>query len=84
MSDNLLPLSHLASEHQQNLGALDAVRTSIKAVMANLGGVLGLVALGMALGFAGMLLCYVGAFLVMPVGLAAWAVAYRQVFPAQT
>lgn len=68
----------------RRLGALDAVRTSIKAVMANLGGVLGLLALGMVLGFAGMLLCYVGAFLVMPVGLAAWAVAYRQVFPAET
>lgn len=68
----------------RRLGALDAVKTSIKAVLANLGGVLGLMALGMLLGFAGMLLCYVGAFLVMPIGLAAWAVAYRQVFPAET
>ncbi|MBA3765939.1 MAG: hypothetical protein H0W99_02920 [Acidobacteria bacterium] len=68
----------------RRLAALDAVRTSIKAVMANPGGVLGLLAINMLLGFAGMLLCYVGAFFVMPVGLASWAVAYRQVFPAQT
>jgi hypothetical protein len=68
----------------RRLSALDAVKTSIRAVMANLGGVLGLMALGLLLGFAGMLLCYVGAFLVMPIGLAAWAVAYRQVFPAET
>lgn len=68
----------------RRLSGLDAVKTSIRAVMANLGGVLGLLVMGMLLGFAGMLLCYVGAFLVMPIGLAAWTVAYRQVFPAQT
>jgi uncharacterized membrane protein len=32
----------------------------------------------------GLLFCYVGVFLVIPVSFAAWAVAYRQVFPAQT
>lgn len=69
---------------ERRLAALDAVKTSIRAVMGNLGGVLGLLALNMLLGFAGMLLCYVGAFLVMPIGLAAWAVAYKQVFPANT
>jgi hypothetical protein len=32
------------------------------------------------LGFAGVLLCYVGVFLVIPITLAAVAVAYEQVF----
>jgi hypothetical protein len=31
---------------------------------------------------AGSLACYVGGLLVTPVTLAAWAVAYRNVFPA--
>jgi hypothetical protein len=28
----------------------------------------------------GLLFCYVGAFFIMPVGMAAWAVAYDKVF----
>ncbi|HVG32483.1 MAG TPA: hypothetical protein VM911_05360 [Pyrinomonadaceae bacterium] len=68
----------------RRLAALDAIKTSIRAALGNLGGVIGLVALNLVLGFAGMLLCYVGAFLVLPIGFAAWAVAYRRVFPAQT
>jgi uncharacterized membrane protein len=68
----------------RRLTAIDALRASARAVIGNLGGVMGLMALSVLLGLAGMLLCYVGAFLVMPVSFAAWAVAYRQVFPAQT
>ncbi|HEX8143292.1 MAG TPA: hypothetical protein VF553_11895 [Pyrinomonadaceae bacterium] len=68
----------------RRLKALDALKTSVKAVMANLGGVLGLMLLNMLLGLAGMLLCYVGAILLMPVSFASWAVAYRRVFPAET
>lgn len=68
----------------RRLGALDAIKTSIRAALGNLGGVLGLVALNVVLGFVGLLFCYVGAFLVLPIGFAAWAVAYRQVFTAQT
>jgi hypothetical protein len=67
----------------RRLAALDAIKLSFKAVMANLGGILGLIALNIVIGFAGLLLCYVGALLVMPVHYAAWAVAYRQVFPAE-
>lgn len=67
----------------RRLSALDAIKTSIKAVTANLGGILGLLGLNFLLGIAGMLLCYVGAILFMPIGLAAWAIAYRQVFPAE-
>lgn len=68
----------------RRLGALDAIKTSIRAALGNLGGVVGLVGLNLVLAFVGMLFCYVGAFLVLPVGFAAWAVAYRQVFTAQT
>ena len=68
----------------RRLAALDALKTSIKAVLANLGGVLGLIFLNFLLSIIGMLLCYVGAFLVLPISFAALAVAYRQVFPAQT
>jgi uncharacterized membrane protein len=68
----------------RKLKALDAVRTSFKAVMANLGGVLGLMGLNMVLGVIGLIFCYVGAILLMPVSFAGWAVAYRQVFPEQS
>ncbi len=65
----------------RKLSGVDAIKTSVKAVFGNLGGVFGLVMLTALLGFAGMLVCYVGALFVMPVTLAAWAVAYRQIFP---
>ena len=67
----------------KKLSGFNAVKTSARAVMANLGGVLGLLMLNLLLGIGGLLLCYVGAFFMMPISLAAWAVAYRQVFPAQ-
>jgi hypothetical protein len=67
----------------RRLSAVDALRTSARAVVGNLGGVMGLMALTALLGIVGVLFCYVGAFLVMPVSFAAWAVAYRQVFPAE-
>ena len=66
----------------RRLSGLNAVKTSARAVLANFGGVMGLLMLNMLLGIVGVLFCYVGAFFVMPIGLAAWAVAYRQVFPA--
>jgi len=64
----------------RRLSGVDAVKTSIKAAMANLGGVLGLMLMMMGLSIIGVLLCYVGALLMMPIHFAAWAVAYRQVF----
>lgn len=65
----------------RGLSGLDACKVSAKAVLANLGGAAGLTILTALLGLVGVLFCYVGAFLVMPVGLAAMDVAYRQVFP---
>jgi hypothetical protein len=67
----------------RRLSGFNAIKTSARAVLANFGGVLGLLLLNMLLGCIGLLLCYVGAFLFMPIGMAAWAIAYRQVFPDQ-
>jgi uncharacterized membrane protein len=63
------------------LSGFDACKTSAKAVMANFGGALGLMLMQALVGLVGALACYVGAFFVMPIGFAATAVAYRQVFP---
>jgi hypothetical protein len=65
----------------RKMNGVDAVKTSIKAAWANFGGVLGLVLLNAVLGFAGVLLCYIGAFFVMPITFTAHAIAYRKVFP---
>jgi uncharacterized membrane protein len=67
----------------RGLPAFAAVGTSARAVMANLGGVFGLVLLSSLLYTVGMLLCFVGAYFVMPIYMAAVVVAYRQVFPAE-
>ena len=65
----------------RKLSGVEAVKTSVKAAMANFGGVLGLVLLNALLSFGGVLLCYVGAFFVFPITLTAHAIAYRRVFP---
>jgi hypothetical protein len=65
----------------RKLTGVAAIKTSLRAVGGNLGGVVGLVLLNFLLTFVGLLACYVGAFFVMPVHFAAIAVAYRQVFP---
>jgi uncharacterized membrane protein len=68
----------------KKLSGLDAVKLSIKAGRANMGGILLLLLLNAALGVLGMLACYVGVFALMPVTMAAQAVAYRRVFPETT
>jgi uncharacterized membrane protein len=65
----------------RKLSGLDAVKLSIKAGKANFGGVVGLLVLNALLGFAGVLLCFVGAYLYLPIAFASQAVAYRRVFP---
>ena len=64
----------------RRLGGFDAVKLSAQAAKANFGGLLGMMLLTTLLTFAGVLLCYVGAFLVMPISFAAIAVAYENVF----
>jgi uncharacterized membrane protein len=64
----------------RRLSGLDAVRTSAKAALANFWPLLGLLLITGLLGFCGVLLCYVGMFLVFPVTFAATSMAYEQVF----
>jgi hypothetical protein len=65
----------------RKLSGLDAIKLSIKAGKANFGGVLGLLVLNALLGFLGIFVCFVGAYLYLPIAFASQAVAYRRVFP---
>jgi hypothetical protein len=64
----------------RRLSGLDAVKLSIRAALANFWRLLGMLLLTSLLNLAGALLCYVGAIFVMPIGFAAIAAAYEQVF----
>jgi uncharacterized membrane protein len=64
----------------RKLSGFDAVKLSARGALANFLPLLGLLLLNGLIGFAGVLLCYVGLFLALPVGFAAIAVAYEQVF----
>lgn len=64
----------------RKLQAMDAVKWSFKAAIANFWGLLGMTLLTGLLAFVGVLLCYVGAFLVFPIQYGAIAVAYEKVF----
>lgn len=72
----------LIAEH--NLGAMDAIKLSVEAALANLGGLILLVILEILLAIAGALACLIGIVFVMPVIYAADVYAYRQVFPKTT
>ncbi|MFY9620967.1 MAG: hypothetical protein WAM70_13685 [Pyrinomonadaceae bacterium] len=65
----------------RNLPGWEAIQVSYRAALQNLGGIIGLLLLVSGLGLLGVLACYVGAFLVMPISFASYAVAYRRVFP---
>lgn len=64
----------------RKLQAMDAIKLSFKAAMANFWRILGMTLVTGLLTFAGLLLCYVGAFLVFPIQYGAIAVAYQKVF----
>lgn len=64
----------------REMSGLQAIGMSLRAVMANLGGVLALVILHGLLLTAGLLACCVGQFFVVPLNIAANVVAFRQVF----
>jgi hypothetical protein len=64
----------------RRLSAVNAVKLSFQAGMANFWSLLGLLLLNGLLVFAGALFCVVGAYFVLPVTFAALAVAYTQVF----
>jgi hypothetical protein len=65
----------------RKLSGLDAVKLSIKAGKANFGGMLGLLVLNALLNLLGLVLCFVGVYLLLPITFAAQSVAYRRVFP---
>lgn len=64
----------------RKMQAMDAIKWSFKAAMANFWRILAMTLLTGLLSFAGLLLCYVGAFLVFPIQYATIAVAYEKVF----
>lgn len=64
----------------RKLSAIDAIKLSFKAALANFWRLLGMMLLTSLMSTVGVLACYVGAFLVMPIGYAAIAKAYEQVF----
>lgn len=67
----------------RRMSGTEAVQMSFRAALGNFRGVLGLMLLNTLMSLAGVLACYIGAFFVMPIGLAMIAIAYRQVFPAR-
>jgi hypothetical protein len=68
---------------ERGLSGPQAFMTSVRAVFGNLYGVIGLQLLHLLLVYAGMMLCFFGVWLVLPITFAAFAVAYRQVFPRE-
>jgi len=66
----------------RGMKGMDAVKLSFEAARANLGGLLLLALCNALLGMAGLLCCYVGAFLVLPITLGAQWICYERVFGA--
>src|SRR5829696_7864780 len=66
----------------RNLGAIDAMRTSARAVWHNLGGVVGMVVVNIGLMFLGYLALCIGLYFIIPIMIAGNVVAYRRVFPS--
>lgn len=66
----------------RNLGAIKAMTTSARAVLKNLGGVVGLILVNMGLMILGYLALCIGVYFVIPIMIAGNVVAYRRVFPS--
>ena len=64
----------------RGLSGLEAVKLSFRAARANLGGLLLLALANALLSFAGLLCCYVGAFLVLPITFGTHWICYERVF----
>lgn len=65
----------------RDVSFMDAVKLSINAAMANIGGLILLILLEILVGLAGVVACCIGVLFVMPIIYAANIIAYRQVFP---
>lgn len=66
----------------RNLSAIEAIKTSARAVWKNLSGVVGLILVNFVLILLGYLAFCIGVYFVIPVMIAGNAVAYRKIFPA--
>ncbi len=64
----------------RKMSGWEAVKLSVRAGWANLGGVIRLTLLNMLLSIAGLLVCYIGAFFVLPISYAMITAAYLEVF----
>lgn len=69
----------LLVENDMQVG--EAIKLSIQAALGNVGGLVVLLILGILIGILGVLVICVGYFVAVPVVYAAFAFAYRQVFP---
>ncbi|QQS33058.1 MAG: hypothetical protein IPM50_00295 [Acidobacteriota bacterium] len=69
---------------ERKMSAMQAMRLSSRASWQNLGGITGLIAVAFGLSILGYLMLCVGIYLVLPLIMAATAVAYRKVFPLET
>jgi len=67
----------------RNLGAFKAMGTSARAVLKNLGGVVGLLLVNFGIVLLGQLALCVGVYFVIPILIAGNIVAYRRIFPNQ-
>lgn len=67
---------------EYKLSATEAIKTSARASLKNIGGVVGLILCQFGLMILGLLACYFGIFFVIPLMYAALFVAYRKVFPS--
>lgn len=65
----------------RNLSAVAAIKTSARAVLKNLGGVVGLIGVSFVISIVGYLALCIGLYFVIPIIVAGFAVAYRRVFP---
>ena len=67
----------------RNLGAWQSIVVSSKAVWGNLSGIVGMIGVAfIAFIPISILTCGIGAYLLMPIMLAGYALAYRRIFPA--
>jgi hypothetical protein len=68
----------------KNLGAIKAMTTSARAVLKNIGGVVGLILVNFGLILVGELAFCVGVYFVIPIVIGGNVVAFRKVFPRTT
>ena len=64
----------------RGLQGLDAIKLSFRAAFANFWGLLGMMFLNFLLNVVGLFMCIIGVYFILPIGYAAVAVAYEQVF----